>query len=292
MDRLPEVLKFSRGKQKNKKETIVGTQQVVKTEQTSIEQAQDLFRRGTDCFGPEEVRVVINEYPTQDRCPSVPVSETMLKHLKTLGGSLLLDNPNSMSILYNKLGNKLGDGKLLYDIGWYRENPFFLTKAPDHWDWRITMKDIVPGTTGNGENYLVQTQLLAEYVKAQVFAGKPLPQKFKLAIEELKDHERALAELMGEDWQKAVEQLAGLILNQTCRETAGQVLWSIALYKVVNEEYLLPNVWTWTKSRSSDGYLVSVGNAGRDGVRVVWFDPRYSRSNLGVRFSCCVEDLV
>jgi len=260
---------------------------IVGSGQTSLEKVQAMYRRGTDCFGPQELRQIGIEVAD---VPPIPLSEKMLAHLRTLGVSLEWhDGQETMQSLHDRLGNKLGEGKLLYNTDWYGGDPFYTEEKSAVAHWRVVTKGLVPDSIG--KKYLPQTRVLAEYLKNRVFAGQSLPEKFRLAIEELNDREKELTELVGVDWNKGGEQVVKLAVNQLCRGTAGQSLYGIALHKAVNDEYLFPGLWDWTNSRSSDGYLVDVGRSDEDGVYVARYDPVLSYDHLGVRFSCSAEDL-
>ncbi|MFA5022717.1 MAG: hypothetical protein WC385_01315 [Candidatus Paceibacterota bacterium] len=261
-----------------------------KFEVPGLSLARELFRKGTDCLGPEEVEFAFGASfaPAPEDIPPIPLSEAMLKHLRKLGVYLELHGPTAMVELYDALGNKLDEGKLLYDNSWYQNEAFYTKEKSLRWHWRATLKGLVPDSTS--KKYLSQTRVLAEYLKDNVFAGQSLPKALAEAVTELNDCEASLSKLVEEDWQKGAEQLADLAINQRCRQTPAQTLWSIALYKRVNGEYVLPNVWAWTNQRSSNGNLVLVGEAGADGVIVAPGAPWGSGDGLGAQFSCSVED--
>lgn len=265
----------------------MATSQVV-AGHTSLIEAQGIFRRGTDCFGPQEVRQIGFEI---GEVPPIPLGKTMLAHLRTLGVSLEWHEPETMKGLHDRLGNEIVKGtKLLYNTDWYRENSFYTTEKSAVAHWRVVTKAVVPNSIS--KEYLPQTRVLAEYLRDKVFSGGSLPEKFRLALEELNDRHRELSELVESDWKAVAEQIAGLSINQLCRGTAVQSVYGLALHKAVNDEFLLSGMWDWTKSRSSDGRLVLVGDAASGGVYVYDGRPGRSDGSLGVRLSCSVEDLV
>ncbi|OHA61225.1 MAG: hypothetical protein A2556_01870 [Candidatus Vogelbacteria bacterium RIFOXYD2_FULL_44_9] len=264
--------------------------QIAATQPATFEDATRLLARGTDFLGPREVVQVFGASlaPDVSNLPPLPsVAEIGLA--KELGHRLILCGPVSMKQAHDVLGNKLCNGKLLCDTAWYANEDFFLKPPVTDWHWRFTGETVIEGTLG--KNYLDQTRLLAKHAKEQAFGDQPLPPAYLVAIEEFNRHESELSELMKSDWQKAAEQLAGLKLNQLCRETPDQVLWDVALHFKVNGGYLLQDKYTWTSQRSAGGSLVSVGGAGSDGVRVDGGHPRSSRGDLGVRFSRRALDL-
>lgn len=257
----------------------------------SVDVIRRKMTRGTNFFGPEEVAKAfgMNIVPP---CNLLLPTEREMDRAKELGQRLILCGPISMVHLYETFANKLGDGKLLYNLDWYgdgKEEFFAKVFWPD-WHYRFTMEGSIEGTLG--ENYLTQTCALVTYLTERVYEGQPLPKLYADAVEEFNRREEALADLMDEDWQKAAEELTGLQVNQIFRETPDLVLWDIVLHNRVNGGYILSDTWVWTNQRSSDGRLVFVGSAGEGGVDVDSDDPRYSHDRLGARFSCRVQDLV
>ena len=247
--------------------------------------------RGTNFFDFAEVMHAVGASLAPAPCELLLPTEEEVDRAKGLGQRLILCGPVPMVQLCDVLGNDLGDGKLLYDTGWYgggKEE--FFTKAfwPD-WHYRFTTEAVISGSLG--EDYLIQTRLLVTYLKEQVYAGQPLPKLYADAVEEFERREEELAKLMGEDWKKATEEIANLAISILFRETPDLVLWDIVLSQKVNGIYVLPDTWTWTNQRSSDGILVDIGYAGPDGVDVDDDDPGDSYGSLGVRFSRRVQPL-
>ena len=245
--------------------------------------AHQLFTRGTDLLGPEEVIRTFGASPSINQVPPIPFTEEELDRAKALGQCLELHEPISMLEMNRVLGNKLGDGALLYNTGRYEKEPFYATNKSATWHWRLTTKTVIPDSTG--VDYLNQSLVLARYLKTQVYAGQDLPELYAQAIAELEARKQKLAKLMNKDWQKAALELSNLAINQRCRETPSQVLQSIAMCQAVNGDYLLSNTWTWTNTRTADGRLVLVGDAAPHGVHGDRDDSRLSDGILGVRFS-------
>ena len=246
--------------------------------------ARRLFTRGIEFFGSREVRQTCAPLaPKPDQIPPIPFTKEELERARELGQCLELHGPTTMRQLYNVFGNKLGKGKLLYNIDWYREDLFYTSEKSPDWHWRLTSKEVIPNSTK--QDYLQQTRLLVGYLTHQVYAGQLFPEPYVKAIEELNRQEDTLVTLMAADWKQAAEALAKLQINRLCRETPAQVLWSIALHFKVNGQYLLPNMYAWTNARSAGGDLVGVGCADSGGVYVGHNYSTLSSDALGVRFS-------
>ena len=251
---------------------------------------QTLTRR-TNFFGIPETTKAFGMLVVPP-CDLLLPTEREVDRAKERGERLILCGPISMVHMYEALANKLGDGKLLYNLDWYgdgKEEFFAKVFWPD-WHYRFTTEGVIERTLG--ENYLTQTRSLVTYLTERVYEGQPLPKLYADAVEEFNRREEALANLLDEDWKKAAEELAGLQVNRLFRETPDLVLWDVFLSKKVNGIYVLPDTRTWTNQRSSRGYLVAVGYAAVDGVDVDAHDPRHTSDYLGVRFSCRVHGLV
>jgi len=253
----------------------------------SLSFAQELFARGTDCFGTTEVEKALGL--ESDQVPPIPFTQDELQRAKKLGDKLVLFCPKhpdgqavTMQSIHDRRGNMLGEGKLLYNTDWYRGEDFFTTEPIATEPYWALWSPILPGSTN--QNYLQQTGILAEYLETEVCVGRDLPTKIKLAIEEWRDRETELTNLMNNDWQKASEQLAALQLNQL-RPTAGQVLYFVVLEHEINQTYLLPNRYVWTKSCSSLGRLVLVGLSDSCGVFVNGNRPDDSIGYIGACLS-------
>ena len=251
--------------------------------------ARNLFAR-TDCIGPDEIKQAFGLEINAD-IPPIPFTEDELTRARKLGQFLILYNRSiTMQQLHDRAKNKLGVGKLLYDTDWYSKEPFFTEETPAL-GWKLVGREVIPGSTS--QNYLGQTEVLATYVTDQVFAGMKLPAVYKVALAEFEDSKAAIGKIVDSDWKKAAEELSELKLNQLFRGTPAETLYGYIAYFEINHEYLLPDMYHWTASRSSDGDLVRLGGGESDGVGVYDDDPRFSDSNLGVVFSRSVApDLV
>lgn len=196
--------------------------------------------------------------------------------------------PLTTRALHDQFGNKLGDGKPLYKIDWYKEEPFYTTDTP-RFGWALVSRDIIPGSAG--VNYIGQTQAISDYLVSKVYGGQELPAVYQTAVDEFEARKSQLEELLNTDWRKCAEGLAGLKLNRWFREKPVEVLYGLIVQHKVNHERL-EKTWTWTNQRSSYGYLVDVGYCDSVGTYVGRGGPVDSNSYLGVRFFRSSADLV
>ncbi len=247
--------------------------------------AEDLFTKRVetfDCLGSDKVAKAFGLTLDQATVPAIPFTEEELKRARKLGQFLILHAPTTMQQLHSRLNNVLGDGKLLYDIDWYKGEQFYTTETT-RLEWRLVGREVISGSTG--QNYLSQTQVLADYVREHVYGSMELPAAYQAAIKEFEDRKDELERLADKDWKAGAEAMANLQLNRLFRGTPADTLFDVIAYFKVNGEYLLPNMYHWSASRSSRGNLVGLGFGGAGGVYVRGFDPRNSLDNLGVVFS-------
>lgn len=252
--------------------------------------ARELFTRGTDVFGAEEIaqvfRIPINGHLNP---PPIPFSEAELKRARELNQYLVLQADKTadgrqvtMKRIHAELGNRLGDGKLLKDIDWYKKEAFFTDDVPTL-GWRLVSREVIPASAS--ADYVEQTQALADYLANEVYRGEELPEAYQSAVKEFESRKAELEKLRGNDWDKAAEELAGLKLNQLFREKPVEVLYGLVVQHEINHERLLGTMYTWTNKRSLGGGLVFVGSCGSNGVGVDYDGPDFSGLGLGVRFS-------
>ena len=87
------------------------------------------------------------------------------------------------------------------------------------------------------------------------------------------------------EWKSAADTLEKLKLTQMFRESFIEWFYRTALTERATGERLLPNTYSWTKSRTSDGDFVLAGSFDDDGGFVYRWRPGDSDSSLGCAFS-------
>ena len=252
----------------------------------TLEFAKGLFTRGTDAFGPQEIDRVFGL--KLGPIPPMSFTEAELKRARELGQYLILqvdrtkhDYPRTMQSINEMFGNALGDGKLLYDTAWYAKEAFYRNDTP-RLGWALVSREVIPASVN--EDYLGQTQTIADYLVKEVYKDEQLPYEYRVAVVEWNNRKEELEKLRGTDWKKCAEELAGLKINLLFREKPVEVFYGLVVQHQVNRERLLGNMYSWTNQRSSDGLLVFVGGWSSVGVGVSDDGPDGSDSGLGVRF--------
>lgn len=161
-----------------------------------------------------------------------------------------------------------------------------LEKAPET-RWALVTKDFIPDTTD--KNYIEQIEETIKYFQNHEFAGRKMPIEYQEAIAEFNAQKEELRPLsISSDtsiWEPVTERLANLKITQLTRPTRDEVLHDLEVYKQVNNEYLLPDKYTWTSSLGSDGSLVFVGYFDADGANVNRNRPDNHDDNLGASSS-------
>jgi len=253
-----------------------------------LSEAKEIF--GEDFIGPTEVAHAFDVDPESIEAvmPKIPFSREELERAKELGQMLILRQNFPMKELFERLTSKFeaeGKGKVLYDTSWYKDEAFFTENIEA--GWALVSKELVPESTS--KNYLEQTQILVNYLKNEVFKDKTVPSEYVEAIAEFDREKAAIGVIVGSsdetEWKRAAEILSNLKITQLLRQSPAESLYDLILYFQTTGKRLLPDKYTWTSRRGSDGRFVSVGYFESDGVSVSGDGPGYSYGLLGVSFS-------
>ncbi|MBU4367369.1 hypothetical protein KKC49_00685 [Patescibacteria group bacterium] len=233
--------------------------------------------------------------------PRIPFKREELERAKELGQFLILRTdkaPDGQPLTMEKMNELLqvefeekNKGKILYG-DWYKDEDFF-TKETPKLEWALTSKEVIPNSTN--KSYLEQTELIADYLKNQVFKDKQLPKQYEEAIQEFNKHyqynfrnktkEEIRAIIGGNQWGEVAKQLSKLKINQLTRQSPSEVLYDILIYFQNNNQRLLENKYTCTSYCSFYGYLSFIGSFDSDGARVDGWSSNFARAPLGVSFS-------
>jgi hypothetical protein len=258
-----------------------------------IETAMEIM--GTkEVFGPEDLKNIWGIELSPEEIPEIPFSKEDFERAKELGQYLVLradKTPDgkpltilAMNELQEEKFKDAGGGKILYskDDEWKMESDFYTKEAPEI-SWSLTSKEVIPDSTS--KNYLKQTEIIANYLRNEVFKGTVTFGEYQKAIGEFNKKKEKIEKLMDSDWQKAAEELENLKITQLTRQTPSEVLFDGISYFLKNKEKLLESKYTWTRRRHSDGKLVRVGLADGGGASVDGIAPGSRIGTLGVSFS-------
>jgi len=275
------------------KETISGIE---------FQEARELL--GEDLIGPEEIEKTWGVRP--EDVPEIPFSREELERAKEMGQMLVLrvektedGKPMSMEAMIDiiqKRWDKEGKGKLLYTDNEYknwkeRTGADFSQKSP-RTGWAFVSKELLPQSTS--KNYAQQTEVMVAYLKDNVFKDMEIPEEYEEAFQEweqVKQTDKNIQELLRNpdnpkyDWQQAAKELAELKITQLTRQSIQETIYDLALYYDKNGKRLLPNVYTWSNSRSTGGTLVDLGGFDAKGVLGDRWTPDNRGGDLGVLLS-------
>lgn len=253
-----------------------------------MKEAREIMGKGF--MGPEEIKTAFDFEPAPSTIPEIPFDRSELQRAAELGQMLVLrvgktvdGKPMTMDKIRDILSNKVKDGgKVLHNTDWYKDEAFFKDEQIEPC-WALTSTKVIPRTTH--KNYLEQTEAIVDYLKSEVFAGKPLPKEYQDAIAQFESQKAEIGSLIDSDWKVAAEKLAKLSITSLTRQTPVEAIYDLIMAYQNNEERLLPDMYTWTSKRVSDGLFVSVGPFKSDGVYVRYASPDDRGGNLGVSFS-------
>ena len=250
--------------------------------ETSYEQAQEIM--GDSFYGTEEIKNAFGiEFPP-DKIPSIQYSPEVLEEAKESDEFLILRfEYNGMTMLEMKAMmesrmDKDEEGKLFYDQDLYRDEAFFKEHSLKT-EWKLVGKEFVPDSTG--KNYIEQTKILRDYL---------------IGLESLSEEEqkectddllKELQDMLDKDWEKnwkeVAKRLSELLLNKNHRRTPAEIIYDwILQFRNRKERGILEKNWDWSNALSSDGKLVILGRADRNGVSVSHDYPDIRHGNLGV----------
>lgn len=256
-----------------------------KSGEISLAEAETIM--GEQCLGPTAIRETFGV--TLDTLPAIPFDQQMLIEAKQRGTILVLQidrladgTPLSGKSIHERFGQQKDGKKFLHDTTWYQDETFFTAETPSV-GWRLVAPDVLTGT--KSKNYFDQTEALRVEVE-KIFIGGTMPSAYQEAIREWDQAKGAISPLMNDaSWKEAAEKLSRLKLNDLCRESFIERLYLMKLANHTKGERILPRSYTWTRSRSSDGDLVSVGLLDGVGADVSGDSPRIRDDDLGVAFS-------
>ncbi|MEK7184771.1 MAG: hypothetical protein AAB683_01380, partial [Patescibacteria group bacterium] len=241
--------------------------------------------KGTNFLDVPQIRNAFGAFEYNlSSIPAIPFIDEEIERAIKLNQFLVLHTPITMKAMHDQFDNKLGDGKLFYNVDWYSAEPFYTTETTSL-EWKLVGCGLVPDSTGL--NYVAETQALADYVSNQVYADMEMPAEYQEAIDELKAEKVVLEKLInGDKWKEGGERVSKLKFNQLFRGRAVENIYNTVAYHKTNGEYLLPAQYARSRSHSSLGTLVRSGYAGSVGMRVYGVnDPRNSSDGVGVWFS-------
>lgn len=263
------------------------------TSDLSFEEVEHLL--GKDFFGPKAIEKIFGIKP--ETVPDIPFSKEELERAKELGQQLVFytdvmageagsSGPVTLKNLKQKFTKSHDDKKVFYDQDWYNNEDFFKKEKP-RTGWRLTSKDLLPGSTS--KSYLEQTDVLVEHLETQVFKGVELPKPYKDAIAEFK-RKRAEIEPLAKsgtdsEWKRGSRMLADLAITKLVRELPVEAMYRLILNDQARKDKPLPSTYTWTASRGSGGRLVYVGVFDGTGAAVDGNGPDNRSGRLGVSFS-------
>lgn len=257
----------------------------------------ELIMSPADVLGPEAIKKSFGIEVRMEAVPPIPFSREELERAKTLGQLLILrvnKSSDGTDLTMNKMNELLlekfkreGLGKVVYEgSDWYKTEEFFTSETPSL-GWALVSKEVIPDSTS--KNYLGQTEVLANYIKNQLFLGMPIPSQWQEALDEFWAKKDLIYPLVSSTdellWKDAAKQLSELKLNRLARQTPTEVLYDLLVRFQTSSERLLENRYTWTKRLSSRGGLVGVGYFDADGAHVSDVRPDRSGGSLGVSFS-------
>jgi len=277
--------------------------------QVSLKQAENIMNReGQHNFmGPEQVKIAFGIELKPEQIPQIPFSKEELERARELGQFLVLrvsqvpyrNDPSKVEPLTMKKLDEIlspkfqkqNKGKVLSDIDRYKNEDSYTKETPQA-GWALVSKDVIPHSYHESgvkeyKDYIIQTEKLIKYLENKVFQNQDIPEIYEQAIKEFNQirQQEKLDELITQNRQEAAQILENLQITQLVRQSPVEILYDLMINFQNTGQRLLKKKYTWSRRRSSDGWLFSVGFFGTRGVMVSIWRPFNSDKFLGVCFS-------
>jgi hypothetical protein len=189
----------------------------------------------------------------------------------------------TMKRVADQFGSKLGNAEMFHPLSRpFVDEPFYLWETPAS-GWRLVSRTPIPGSIG--QDYLVQTEALANYIRNVVYKSMAMPEHCKSALDEFEKRQAYLQKLMERgDWKAAAIALTALKLNKDFRGSASEALQRIVgNYENTKEivgnwatgEYAHSDMYAWTNTLNLADEPVLIGCSSKDGIVVDHEKPDY-----------------
>lgn len=245
-------------------------------------------------FGPKEIEKTFGVRLSE--VPEIPFSVEELERAEKMGQMLVLridktkdGKPMSllaMNDILVKRWEKEKKGGLLNTADGWRDTVTgekdFAEVAPRS-GWALVSKDLLPDSTS--KNYIDQTEVIIKALREKAFKDIEMPEEYEKAIREFESNKDRLTRLMSKNWEQAAKELSELKINQLTRQSIQETIYDLAMYYDARGKRLLPDRYTWSNSRSRDGYLVYLGRFVAEGVYGCEWKPDYRTDVVGVSLS-------
>ncbi len=237
-------------------------------------------------FGQENVKQVWGV--DVQEVPRMPFNEIELKEAAANGMYLILrlnKDQNGQALTAKRMNDlkqakftRKNKGKILSDTSWYENEKFFKEETPTpELSWKLVSGDILLGSTS--KDYIDQTKALRDYLKTQGWLSDD--EEGECSDDKLQQ----IRQTMGSNWQEAARMLQELKINQNHLPNFSEVLYDFISIFESQDIRILSSSYTWTRSRSSSGDLVSFGRCGESGAFVYGWLPGDQFGRLGASFS-------
>src|SRR3989339_563521 len=291
MDLITKVTEFNEEIQQK-----LGIEIPFKPECASLEQAREIMAE--NFYGSARIKKAFGFEVPASEIPDIPYSPAELQRAKALGERLVLrvsPDDSGQYLTMKKIielaqPRLIDDYKLqLYNVDRHQMEDFYQTNFLKT-EWRLISGSFVAGSTN--QNYLHQTRLLRDHLKALDFLSKK--EESDCSDEILQQ----LSEQMGVDWNKqeiidqnkytanwreVTRKIVELLINQNHRRTPSEIIYDWVLeFSRTKDIGLFKKNFDWTSCLSSSGHLVYIGCFVSDGMSVDGSDPNDSDNNIGV----------
>ena len=221
--------------------------------------------------------LVLNMDKTPDGIP-LNIEEMAKRAIRSIGSNVIEKDKNGNPTKYLLYKDQFYDQGKIKSGTWFSGETEVRKQTPKL-GWQFVSPNILPDSTG--KNYIAQTEMLIENARSNFFDGN-LPQEYLEAEKEFKIEKSKIEEFIeNNNYVKASKTLSALKISQLLREPVQNVIFRYLVSFKKGKQLFTDGKYSWASSFSSDGFLLSFGNANATGAGVSRIWPGSSFDNLG-----------
>lgn len=125
--------------------------------------------------------------------------------------------------------------------------------------------ELVPGS--KGVTYLEQNEVLAKYLKTEVYKEEKMPEEYKEAITQFEDFKEKYDKMSSAEKIAAEDRLPLLGINQLFRRTPCEVLYDALICFENTGTRLLEREWDWLSVQQGET-IIAIGSFDKNGLKM------------------------
>ena len=211
---------------------------------------------------------------------------TLAEMTERAGTNVLSTNPDGTPKEYRLYNDQFDNTGKIKDSAWFSKEAALLSETPEG-EWKFVSVEVIPGT--ENKNYLDQTDFLIQYFKENIFkisTGSDIPEEYLKAFTAWEKDKPKIQKLLTEGkLPEAAKELGEHPVSKLLRENFTSTVQRLITMQKSRNQKILPSKYSWSRSFSSGGILVSLGDFDAGGADVGRSVPACGWANGGAVFS-------